>query len=396
MRNIGLVLLCLFLLSCNKKNNTETEPENDRRFYTAEEFAMGVDLSYVNQVEDHGGIYRDSGEVRDPFQIMKSHGANMVRVRLWHSPVWVRDVYGNPSQTLYSGYDDVEKTIRRAKELGMAVNLDFHYSDRWADPGHQVPPAAWKEITSLDVLKDSVYQYTFKVLKRLDAQGLMPEMVQIGNETNCGMMISEVASGFPKLDGCNGYWSNLGAVLNSGIKAVRDASASSSVKPGIALHVADPKNLEWWFGKAVSDGKVTDFDIIGFSYYHIWHTEVPFHMLPTLISRLKKGFGKEVMVLETAYPWSTEGADGYGNIFGGQSPLEGYPYTREGQRDFMVRLTQDVMNAGGTGVMYWEPAWITSGMKDLWGTGSAWDNATFFDFGGNALPVVEYMNKSYE
>ena len=396
MCKIGLVLLCFILFSCNKKNNPETDPENDRRFYTAEEFAMGVDLSYVNQVEDHGGTYRDSGEVRDPFLIMKSHGANMVRVRLWHSPVWVRDVYGNPSKNLYSGYEDVEKTIRRAKELGMAVNLDFHYSDRWADPGHQVPPAAWKEITSIDILKDSVYQYTFNVLKRLEAKGLMPEMVQIGNETNCGMMISEVASGFPRLDGCNGYWSNLGAVLNSGIKAVRDASASSSIKPKVALHVADPKNLEWWFGKALSDGKVTDFDIIGFSYYHIWHTEVPFHMLPTLISRLKKGFGKEVMVLETAYPWTTDGADGYGNIFGSQNPLEGYPYTRDGQRDFMIRLTQDVINAGGKGVMYWEPAWITSGMKDLWGTGSAWDNATFFDFGGNALPVVEYMNKRYE
>jgi len=170
MRNIGLVLLCLLLFSCNKKSNHEGEPENDRRFYTAEEFAMGVDLSYVNQIEDHGGIYRDSGEVRDPFQIMKSHGANMVRVRLWHSPLWVRDVYGDPGKTLYSGYDDVEKTIRRAKELGMAVNLDFHYSDRWADPGHQVPPVAWKEITSLEVLKDSVYNYTFDVLKRLEAQ----------------------------------------------------------------------------------------------------------------------------------------------------------------------------------------------------------------------------------
>ena len=198
---LQIIILMLFVTACKKKinNNEDVDDKPDKPGFTYEEFAMGVDLSYVNQIEDHGGIYRDSGMIRDPFQIMKSRGANMVRVRLWHNPQWVREVYNDQEKPLYSGYNDVEKTINRAKQAGMAVNLDFHYSDFWADPGRQEPPAAWENITNLDVLKDSVYNYTLSVLKKLDAKGLMPEMVQIGNETNCGMMMTGTKSGFPSL-----------------------------------------------------------------------------------------------------------------------------------------------------------------------------------------------------
>jgi len=354
-----------------------------------------VDLSYVNQIEDHGGVYRDSGQVRDPFRILKSHGANYVRLRIWHNPQWVRSVYSDPQKTLYSGYADMEKAAKRAKTLGMAINLDFHYSDFWADPGRQDPPAAWAGIKDLQVLKDSVYNYTFSVLKKLEAKGLMPEMVQVGNEINCGMLITNLQPGFPALNGCSNQWANLGAVLNSGIKAIRDASVNSAVKPLVALHVADPKNLEWWFGKITSEGKVTDFDITGFSYYPLWHTTVSFDALPALVTKLKTTYGKKVMILETGYPWATGGSDNYNNQFGNQTPLAGFPFTAEGQLLFMKSLTQAVIKAGGSGIMYWEPAWITSQMKDPWGTGSSWENVTFFDFQGNALPVVGYMNAKY-
>ncbi len=397
--SISLFLLLVLVMtgfSCGDKNNPSDGPQGEDSTAVLKDFAMGVDLSYVNQVEDHGGIYRDSNQVKDPFAILKSVGANTVRVRLWHNPLWVREVYGNPSTPLYSGFDDAAKTIRRARNLGIAVLLDFHYADTWADPGHQQPPAAWENITSLAVLKDSVYNYTFSVLKRLDALGLMPEMVQIGNEINCGLMITGTKSGFPVLNGCNGSWQNLGAVLNSGIKAVRDAAVASSVKPRIALHVADPKNLEWWFSKAVSDGGVTDFDIIGFSWYPLWHTDIAFAALPALVKKMKTTYNKKVMILETAYPWSTAGADNYNNLFGSQTPLTGYPFTQQGQLDFMVRLTQEMITAGASGIFYWEPAWITSGLKDNWGTGSSWENATFFDFQGNKLPVTGYLNRKYQ
>ncbi len=389
--------MAFMVLSCTEKKQTpdDTTPEDTTHVFSAAEFAMGVDLSYVNQVEDHGGVFRDSGKVNDPFRILKSHGANYVRVRLWHHPVWVREVYGDPQKTLYSGFDDVRKTIRRAKEQGMAVNLDFHYSDFWADPGRQEPPAAWENSKTLPVLKDSVYQYTLRVLTLLDAGGLMPEMVQIGNEINCGLMMTGTKTGFPALNGCNNQWKNLGEVINSGIRAVRDASALSAVKPLVALHIADPKNLEWWFAKAVADGGISDFDIIGFSYYPLWHTTVAYTGLTDLISRMKSTYNRKVMIMETGYPWTTEGADNYNNLFGGQTPLPGFPFTREGQLKLMTDLTKKLLSAGASGIFYWEPAWITSSMKDPWGTGSSWENSAFFDFQGNALPVTGFMNKQY-
>jgi len=393
----ALVLLILFLpgFSCGNKSNPDEPPKDTKNLYSLKDFAMGVDLSYAGQVEDHGGVFRDSGQVRDPFRIMKNHGANYVRLRLWHHPLWVRTVYNNPVKTLYSGYEEVEKAIKRAKALGMSVNLDFHYSDFWADPGKQNPPSAWAGIKELQTLRDSVYNYTFSVLKKLKSKGLMPEMVQIGNEINCGLLITGLQTGFPGLNGCNNQWANLGAVLNSGIKAVRDASADSAVKPLVALHVADPKNLEWWFGKVTTEGGVTGFDVIGFSYYPLWHTTVSFSALPALITRMKTTFGKQVMIMETGYPWSTGGSDSYNNQFGNQTPLAEFPFSAEGQLQFMKALTLNVLKAGGSGIMYWEPAWITSQMKDSWGTGSSWENVTFFDFQGNALPVVGYMNAKY-
>lgn len=394
--NLLLVVLFFLIFSCKDKPATQEEPpEPKTHLFTHDEFAMGVDLSYVNQIEDHGGVYRDSSKVRDPILIMKGHGANMVRVRLWHNPTWVRDVYGNNTTPLYSGLIDAMKTIQRAKALGLAVNLDLHYSDIWADPGNQKPPVAWENITSLQVLKDSVYNYTFSVLSKLNAKGLMPEMVQIGNETNCGMMMTGTKTGFPNLDGCNNHWQELGVVINSGIKAVRDVSAQSTIKTKIALHVADPKNVDWWFGKITTSAAVTDFDIIGMSYYPIWHTTVAFSNLPALITKLKTTYNKKIMILETAYPFTTEAYDSYNNQFGAQTPLTGYPFTKEGQAKFLVDLTQNMLNAGGSGVMYWEPAWISSQMKDSWGPGSSWENCTFFDFSGNTLPSIEYMRYSY-
>ena len=99
--------------------------------------------------------------------------------------------------------------------------------------------------------------------------------------------------------------------------------------------------------------------------------------------------------METAYPWTTENADEYNNLFGSQPQVGEYSYTKEGQRAFMIDFTQKMIHAGVSGIVYWEPAWITSEMKDLWGTGSSWDNSTLFDFEGNALPSFAYMTFPY-
>ena len=378
-----LTLSSLALLSFTCKKNIQPAPGEKKVFHNWDKFSMGVDLSYVNQVEDYGGVYKDSGKARDPFRIMKDHGANTVRVRLWHTPAWVGKL--NNGKLYYDLYG-TEKTIRRAKENGMAVNLDIHYSDSWADPAHQETPAAWAAL-SLAVLKDSVYNYTLAVLNYLKSKNLVPEMVQVGNETNNGML-------WPAGKVENNNWQNFAALLNSGIRAVRDFSMTSSLKPKIILHVAQLQNAGQWTNSLISNG-VTDFDILGLSHYPKWSTIATMNEVENKIRTFKITYGKQVMVVETAYPWTGNNADSYTNIISATDKATGYDITPEDQFRYMKDLTQTIIRAGGTGIMNWEPAWITSKMNDGWGVGSSWENNAFFDFNGNALPVIDHMCYPY-
>ncbi len=245
-------------------------------------FYRGVDLSYVNEMEDCGAVYRVNGQARDPYQIFADYGANLVRLRLWHTPTW----------TAYSTFDDVVRSLRRANALGMDVLLDFHYSDTWADPSHQTIPAAWAEITDLNDLGQALYQYTYDVLMALDALGLMPEMVQVGNEINSAILRAENTSGYP-ID-----WERNAFLLNRAIQAVRDADAQSAESPRVMLHIAKPEEVEGWLLAATRAG-VTDFDIVGISYYPGWSD----HTIATtgnVIRQLRHRFDTEVMIVETA------------------------------------------------------------------------------------------------
>jgi len=379
-----LVFWSFFLmlsLSCREKETPVEGPGKEP--VEPEKFWYGVDLSYVNEIEDYGGVYRDTGIVRDPFVILSGHGADLVRVRLWYNPQWVGVLTGG---NLYSDLYDAETTIRRAKEAGMEVCLDLHYSDTWADPGTQETPEAWKQ-AGQEALRDSVYVYTLRVLTYLEGKDLTPEMVQIGNETNSGML-------WPagKAEGEN--WQAFGLLLNSGIRAVRDFSASSDISPMIILHVAQLQHASWWIGQVVSKGGVTDFDILGISHYPKWSTVNNFTQITTVISTIRQTYNKKVMIVETAYPWTAENYDQYTNIMGPADSIPGFPLTPAGQKEFLVSLTRAVKDGGGCGVIYWEPAWITSAMKDKWGTGSSWENCTLFDFSGNALESMDYLNKS--
>lgn len=391
--SIYLVILigCLFMQSCDQDNGDKEETEDPKS-----SFYFGADLSYVNQILDHQGIYKDQGEQRSPYRIFKDHGANLVRLRLWHNPSWTKEVYSPPGLQMYNDIKDVEKAIRLSKDQQMQVLLDFHYSDSWADPGKQEIPKAWLEIKDINVLKDSVYQYTFKTLKYLDSKGLMPELIQIGNETNCGLLYTNATSGFPTCNVCNGEWQRLGIVINSAIQAVNDANTSSQIKPKIILHVADPKNVEWWFDNITGAAQVSNFDVVGFSFYPIWHTTVTPDKISESVSKFKTKYNKDVMVLETAYPWTSGFDDNYNNQFGGETPLPGYPYTVEGQTNMLKKITAEIIEGGGIGIVYWEPAWISSAMKDKWGTGSSWENTTFFDFEGNVITSIDFMQHEYE
>ncbi len=360
-------------------------------------FWFGGDVSFVNQILDHAGVYYDQNELRSPYRILHDYGTNVARFRLWHNPTQTKTVYGTAGTQLYNDIADVERGIRLAKAQGMAVCLDIHYSDTWADPSKQEVPQAWIGIKTVQVLADSVYNYTARTLQRLNSQGLMPEIVQIGNEINCGMLYGQAPADFPNCNVCaNSRWAELGQIINSGIRAVRTVSATSTTKTQVLLHVADPKNVTYWFDNIGTLGKVTDFDVVGFSYYPLWHTTVSVQQLSASVAAFKRQYGRAVMILETGYPWTTANNDNYANLFGTQPAVSGYPFTQQGQLDMLKTITQQLKDGGGTGIMYWEPAWITSQNKDFYGTGSAWDNTTLFDFSGKPTLGMGYMTYSYK
>ena len=141
----------------------------------AQEFHFGSDLSYVNQMEDCGAIFREGGEPKDVYAIFADRGNTLVRVRLWVDPYWWQAPLSQPPgvKAMYSDLSDVRETIQRAKAAGMQVLLDFHYSDFWADPGRQLIPKAWvTDAYDLEAMKGRIYTYTSNVLSSLNAEGL--------------------------------------------------------------------------------------------------------------------------------------------------------------------------------------------------------------------------------
>jgi arabinogalactan endo-1,4-beta-galactosidase len=348
--------------------STSLPPEPPPLFY------FGVDLSYVNEMDDCGAVYLENGEPRDAFELFSEHGANLVRARLWHNPDW----------TDYSTEPDIERTFTRAQEAGMATLLDFHYSDNWADPGKQAIPAAWADLTDAE-LPDAVYAYTYGTLSELYKKGLMPDFVQIGNETNAGILKPIL-----ELD-----WPRDAKLFNAGIQAVRDIGAETGTNPQIILHVAQPENAGWWFREARAHG-ITDFDVIGLSYYPKWSVFSVSDVGPH-VAYLRQEFEKEVLIVETAYPWTLDAVDETAdNIL--NKGVRGYPINIEGQRKFMLDLTQNLISNGGLGVVYWEPAWVSTECSTRWGQGSHWENATFFDFhnGNEVHKGIDFLSYDYQ
>ncbi|MCU0377408.1 MAG: arabinogalactan endo-1,4-beta-galactosidase [Bacteroidales bacterium] len=384
MKSLVLFLGLIIMAGCGGSDDGKKDPADGRFYYSHEKFSMGADLSYVNQILDFGGLYRDSGKVTDPYIIFRKYGANTVRFRLWHNPQWTREVYTPPIASMYNDYNDVKRGIQAAKSRGMAVSLDFHYSDFWADPGRQQLPAAWAGL-SLQILRDSIYNYTLKTLDNLETAGIMPEYVQVGNEINPGFLLPQGDRWAKKAD--------FVYLLNGAIKAVRDAAVSSSVKPRIIVHIAQPENAIYWFEGMAAAG-LTDYDIAGISYYYIWST-VSIDSVSDYVADIKTLTGKEVMVVETAYPWTLNNADNYNNILATDKLTVAYPANQTGQYNYLVKLTQEIIDGGGIGIHYWEPAWITSEMRDSWGKGSSWDCNTLFDFTGNVIRGMDYMTYPY-
>jgi arabinogalactan endo-1,4-beta-galactosidase len=372
-KNLIILVISILFISCSKDDSETVIIENT----SSNVFYYGADLSYVNEMEDCGAVYKDSNEnFKDPYKIFAEAGTNLVRIRLWNNPTW----------TNYSNINDVKKSIQRAKSEGMNVLLDFHYSDSWADPSNQEIPAAWlNQINNTELLGDLVYNYTFDTLNELYNSNLLPEIVQIGNEINA-MILQNGEVKWP-ID-----WLRNSALINKGIKAVRDISNQKNKKIEIMLHIAQPENALWWFGEAFNAG-ITDFDWIGLSYYPLW-SEYNLNTIDLPLKNLIETYAKKLMIVETAYPFTLTNADSANNIIGENALIPGYPASQQGQLDYLNDLKTKISESGGQGIIYWEPAWVSTNCKTLWGQGSHWDNATLFDHNNKSTLGMQFYNSS--
>jgi len=375
MNKYFLITILYCFLGCSQKGdvnqNSGTMNENIPEFY------YGADLSYVNEMEDCGAVYKDEYNlVKDPYKIFKEAGTNLIRLRLWHNPSW----------TNYSNYNDVKKSIKRAKDEGMHVLLDFHYSDIWTDPSHQTIPAAWKnQISNKEALGELLYNYTYEVLNNLAKENLLPEIVQVGNEINPMILQSDNLE-WPI------NWDRNSFLINKGIKAVRDISKDKKQNIEIMLHIAQPENGLWWFEQATENG-VLDYDWIGLSYYPLW-SEYTLDNVSNSFRTLKNTYNKKLMVVETAYPYTLENIDEANNILDSKALINGYSATEQGQLDYLNKLKKVIEEAGGEGLVYWEPAWVSTNCNTLWGKGSHWENATLFDKNNKANLGMQFYNAS--
>lgn len=350
----------------------------------SQQFYYGHDLSSVNQWEDAGAVYKKNNAAKDVYQILADEGTNLIRIRLWYDPGWWQGVLNQPEgvKPTYNDFDDVKKSISRAKQKGMKVMLDIHYSDFWADPGRQLVPRSWIAASAnVNVLADSVYRYTKRVLTTLDSENLMPDLVKVGNETNPGILchIPQDNNSFEIKSTVSSSWSRHAVLFNSAIKSIRDVGATASINPKIVLHFSGNLSNQLWNYQNVINNGITDFDIMGISYYYAWHGG-SISALESTLKTLKTKFPNyDVMVAEVGYLWSTTyWCDNANNIINTADPAY-LPATPENQLKYMIDYTKAVKTAGGVGVVFWEPAQICTNIASPWGVGSSQEHVSFFD-----------------
>lgn len=251
----------------------------------ADPFYMGGDISQLPFIESRGGRFSDGGVTMPAEQIMSNNGANLYRIRLFVNPG--TDYYGNyvnpsvyPSGTpTFGATQNLTGQIalaQRLKQSGAKIMLDLHYSDYWADPGKQWKPYEWNNL-SLPDLTTKMRDYTRDTLLAFKDAGVMPEMVQVGNEIRPGFLWNNPTTDFSTsgrlgngINSTSTQWAQFGQLINAGIAGVRDAQ-SPGQHTDVIIHIDNAASFDGnaWFNKLKdpANGNVSDYDIIGLSYY---------------------------------------------------------------------------------------------------------------------------------
>lgn len=347
-----IFLLALGLCSCSQ-DIPEPNPS------PPDALVRSVDLSTLPEINEAGTkFYRIDGTEASILSILKESGVNTIRLRLWVDPV-----------SSHSSLTEVINFNNQLRQEKFKIWLTVHFSDTWADPGHQAKPRAWENLPFKDLL-DTVYQYTSNL-----ASILRPEIIQVGNEINNGFL-------YP--DGSRDNRQQFHQLLIQAIQAIRDVSPESKVM----LHIAGHNKATYFFDEVDS----LDYDLIGISYYPIWHGKNLDSLKNKLVS-LADQFKREIMIAETAYPFTLGYNDWTNNIVGlPEQLIPGIPASVQGQKEFLKaikKICDD--NTRIRGFSYWGTELVAwKGQQAL--DGSPWENQALFDFNNRALESLAVFN----
>ena len=291
----------------------------------SDDFMLGVDISSIISLEASGRKFYDfDGKEQDIFKTLSESGVNYIRVRVWNNPF---DENGNGYGGGNCTVDTAIEIGKRAKEYGMGLFVDFHYSDFWADPGKQQAPKAWENET-IEEKEKAIYSYTVESLEDIKENGVKVGMVQIGNETTGG-----ICGEFEK--------ENIYRLMKSAAKAVREHD--SGIK--IAVHYTNPeKQVYSYFAEDLKNYGM-DYDIFATSYYPEYHGTID--NLKNELTKVHNITGKNVMIAETSWSYSYNKNNAYASSV-------------QGQADEISACVNAMTELGdyAVGVFYWEPAWI--------------------------------------
>ncbi|HEY3706693.1 MAG TPA: glycosyl hydrolase 53 family protein [Terracidiphilus sp.] len=323
------------------------------RYLPAQTYAVGADISFLAKCEKDGAVFKENGQPSDVLAMLREHHYNWVRLRVFHDPSVDGDKLPN----------DLAYTIalaQRAKAQNFHLLLSIHYADGWADPGKQPTPAAWRELKHKQLVQQ-VFEYSRDVIGSMARAGVMPDMVQVGNEVTAGMLWPD-----GKLPN---NWDNFADLLQAGIRGI-DAGRGPFRMPRIMIHIersGDYDAATWFFDNLIAHH--VRFDLIGLSYYPFWHGSIA--KLRGNLHDLALRYRRPIIVVETASNWTSMAAAEKKYDFA-ESPA--------GQRAFLQAVDAAVRAVPyglGQGVFWWEPA-----------AEGPLRGRSFFDENGNVLPVI--------
>jgi arabinogalactan endo-1,4-beta-galactosidase len=337
----------------------------------------GTDLSDLAFFEQRGVIYRENGEALDAFSILKRQGLTCVRLRLFTSSA--AQAQADP----YNYGNNLDYTLplaRRVKVAGFKLILDFHFSDTWADPAHQLVPSAWTNLSFVQLVQQ-MRIYCSNTIASFRTQNAMPDYVQIGNEISSGLLwpLGRVGGAYDTPT----QWSQLGQLLKSAAQGIKDASGTQM--PGIIVHIdrgGDWPSTEWFFDNINLQGVA--FDVIGETYYPFWQGSL--ESLANCLTNAANRYGKPVLIAETAFPWTnTVWTTNIVNIAPGSAGQVAY---FAALASVYNHLSSDLR----AGIVWWGAEYQNvTGIND-----AGFNTTSFFDAGGYVLPIARAMGSYAE